>query len=149
MRESISLEEIEKMWETDRKMFRDKLSEHNLDIPNLHGRYMTIYNTERIFRKTLKIKKRRLYMTLRSYFSGTLDKMTLDKYGWIPYGVKVLKSDLDIHIESHEDFCDIEKQVEVSNIKINLLEQILRLIMNRGFQIKNEIELVKWESGII
>ena len=88
-------------------------------------------------------------MTLRSYFSGTLDKMTLDKYGWIPYGVKVLKSDLDIHIESHEDFCDIEKQVEVSNIKINLLEQILRLIMNRGFQIKNEIELVKWESGII
>ena len=88
-------------------------------------------------------------MTLRSYFSGTLDKMTLDKYGWIPYGVKVLKSDLDIHIESHEDFCDIEKQVEVSNIKINLLEQILRLIMNRGFQIKNEIEIVKWESGII
>ena len=88
-------------------------------------------------------------MTLRSYFSGTLDKMTLDKYGWTPYGVKVLKSDLDIHIESHEDFCDIEKQVEVSNIKINLLEQILRLIMNRGFQIKNEIELVKWESGII
>ena len=88
-------------------------------------------------------------MTLRSYFSGTLDKMTLDKYGWIPYGAKVLKSDLDIHIESHEDFCDIEKQVEVSNIKINLLEQILRLIMNRGFQIKNEIELVKWESGII
>ena len=79
MRESISLEEIEKMWETDRKMFRDKLSEHNLDIPNLHGRYMTIYNTERIFRKTLDLKKRRLYMTLRSYFSGTLDKMTLDK----------------------------------------------------------------------
>ena len=88
-------------------------------------------------------------MTLRSYFSGTLDKTTLDKYGWIPYGIKVLKSDLDMYIESHESFCDIEKQIEVSNIKVNLLEQILRLIMNRGFQIKNEIELVKWESGII
>jgi len=149
MRESISLEEIEKMWEIDRKMFRDKLSEHNLEIPNLHGKYMNFYNTERIFQKTLDLKKRRLYMTLRSYFSGTLDKMTLDKNGWIPYGVKVLKSDLDIHIESHDDWCNIEKQVEVSKIKINLLEQILKLIMNRGFQIKNEIELVKWESGII
>ena len=88
-------------------------------------------------------------MILRSYFSGTLDKMTLDNNGWLPYGVKVLKSDLDVHIESHDDWCNIEKQVEVSKIKINLLEQILKLIMNRGFQIKNEIELVKWESGII
>lgn len=149
MRESISLEEIERMWEDDRKMFRDKLSQHNLEIPNLHGKYMTIYNTERIFNKTIELKKKQLYLTLRSYFSGTLDKITLEKYGWIPFGTKVLKSDLDIYIDSHDSWCDIEKQIEISNIKINLLEQILRLIMNRGFQIKNEIELVKWESGII
>lgn len=149
MRESISLEEIERMWEDDRKMFRDKLSQHNLEIPNLHGKYMTIYNTERIFNKTIELKKKQLYLILRSYFSGTLDKITLEKYGWIPFGTKVLKSDLDIYIDSHDSWCDIEKQIEISNIKINLLEQILRLIMNRGFQIKNEIELVKWESGII
>lgn len=149
MRNTISLEEIENMWESDRKMFRDNLSEHNLEIPNLHGKYMQLYNTERIVRKNLHLKKKRLYLTLRKYFMGTLDKHSLDERGWMPFGLKVLKADLEFHIEGHDEWNKVELLLEMSEIKINFLEQILRLIMNRGFQIKNEIELVKWESGMI
>lgn len=149
MRDTISLEEIEKEWENDRKMFRDKLSQHNLELPNLHGKYMTMYNTERIIRKNLHLKKKRLYLTLRQYFMGNLDKNTMEQRGWLPFGIKVLKADLDFYIEGHDDWTKLEVQLEMSEIKLNFLEQILRMIMNRGFQIKNEIELVKWESGMI
>ena len=116
MRESISLEEIEKMWETDRKMFRDKLSEHNLDIPNLHGRYMTVYNTERIFRKNLDLKK-----TILVFNKKDLLGFQEGKNLWISK-INQLKKLKNISISCVKDAKNINILIKLNNfISKNLL----------------------------
>ena len=68
--------------------------------------------------------------------------------GWqLPPIGKVLKSDANTYIDVDKEVIEQTLKIGIQHEKIELLESIIKSIMNRGFQIKNAIDFMKWQSG--
>ena len=61
-----------------------------------------------------------------------------------PFDLKVLKGDLDMFIDSDDEVCRAKQKIDYLETCINSIDRILKEIHNRGFAIKNTIEIVKY-----
>ena len=80
------------------------------------------------------------------YYTGKSDPSV---YKEKPFDLKVLKADVHIYINSDEDLQKIQAKVVYQEAIVNYLEQILRIINNRSFTIKNAIEWRRFTSGAL
>ena len=62
--------------------------------------------------------------------------------------MKVLKSDLNMYLDSDKDVIKHMYKIEYQKEKIDFLESVIRTINNRGFHIKNAIDWEKFKVGI-
>ena len=80
------------------------------------------------------------------YYTGKSDP---EVYKQKPFDLKVLKNDVHIYINSDEDIQKIQAKIEYQSAIVNYLEQILRILNNRSFTIKNAIEWRRFTSGAV
>ena len=71
----------------------------------------------------------------------------LEKYGWEPFLDKILKTEISSYIDADEDIFKIKRNITVMQEKINYLDSVIKMINNRGFQIKSAIDWIKFKSG--
>ena len=71
----------------------------------------------------------------------------LERRGWEQYLERLLKNEISNYIESDEDVIKLKQQLVVLQEKINYLESIIKMINNRGFQIKNALDWLKFTNG--
>ena len=71
----------------------------------------------------------------------------IEKRGWEPFLGKLLKNEISNYIESYDDVIKIKQQLIVLQEKINYLDSIIKMINNRGFQIKNALDWLKFSHG--
>ena len=90
------------------------------------------------------------YKTLQrhkwEYYTGKSDPSV---YAEKPFDLKVLKNDVHIYINADEDIQKIQAKIIYQEAIVNYLEQILRMINNRSFTIKNAIEWRRFTSGAL
>ena len=84
----------------------------------------------------------------RQYFSGTLSEEELKERGWEPNPLRILHDDIDHFVQGDPEIVALSLKIGLQEEKIGLLESILRVIMGRGYIIKNAIDLLKFENGI-
>ena len=81
------------------------------------------------------------------YYSGKMSKEELEARGWEQYLGRLLKNEMSSYIESDEDVIKLKQQIVVLQEKINYLDSVIRMINNRGFQIKNALDWLKFTNG--
>jgi len=59
----------------------------------------------------------------------------------------ILKADLPMYMEADKDIIELNLRIGYQLEKIELLENIIKTISNRGFQIKNAIDWNKFIQG--
>lgn len=143
----MKLDDIMDTWAQDAQMDDTELMKESLRIPVLHHKYFKMYSQECMLLKKLEFDYRNLYKLKYEYYMGILDRETLDQNGWTPNPLKILKTDLSIYTDSDGDLQTIQIKVDVQKQKINFLESVIKVIMNRGFLIKNSIDFMKFTSG--
>ena len=62
---------------------------------------------------------------------------------------KVLKTDLNIYIESDQEVIDAKNKIVYLETTVKFLEGVQRSIQSRGWDIKNAIEWRKFEAGMV
>jgi hypothetical protein len=67
--------------------------------------------------------------------------------GWEPFSLKVLKSDLHIYLDSDKDLMAFQLKLEMQKEKIDFLENIIKSLNTRGYQIKSAIDWEKFKVG--
>ena len=82
----------------------------------------------------LKADHRRLYLNKWEYYAGKADPKT---YSEKPFDMKVLKTDLDMYINADEEIIESEKKIEYYKTILGLIEDTLKSIEQRGWDIKN------------
>lgn len=141
----MNLDEIQKQWEQDSIIDQDNLQDESIKIPILHAKYYKIYNNILLLKKIednkLKILKKEKWM----YYSG---KAEPEIYKQNPFDYKVLKNDLDKYLDSDEDLIKLNTKIDYYNIMLNYLDSILKIILNRTYQIKNTIDFLRFSSGM-
>jgi prefoldin subunit 5 len=60
---------------------------------------------------------------------------------------RLLKNEIAKYIESDDDVLKLKQQLVVLQEKVNYLDSVIRMINNRGFQIKNALDWLKFTNG--
>ena len=87
-----------------------------------------------------------LYREKWEYYGGKADAKV---YATKPFDLKVLKTDLNIYIESDEDIIKIEHKISYLETVVKYLDGVLKSINSRGWDIKNAISWRQFESGML
>jgi len=135
------IDKIIEMWTVDSKIDDVELDTESLKIPSLHAKYLKLLYEQKLRLKSLAIKRKTLTRVLSEYYKGDLnhpeDLKELDREPWQR---TVLKQDLPSYIDSDKDMIKLLTRMSYQEEVVSLLEDILKSINNRGFQIKNGIE---------
>ena len=144
----MKLEEIQELWNKDRDIDIENLATESIKIPQIHDKYLKIYIDERIRLKGLEFELAKLTKLKMEYYAGTLSKEELTEHGWEPFLTKVIKTERYTYLDSDEDIFRIKANITLMQEKINYVESIIKMINNRGFQIKSAIDWIKFKHGI-
>jgi hypothetical protein len=143
----MNLEKIEELWAKDAEKFFDHrelpelLANDSMETPKLHAKYLQLYNEFKLMLSDAQTKYSKLYKEKWLYYNG---KAPSSVYREKPFDLKVLKGDLDMFIDSDDDVCRAKQKIDYLETCINSIDRILKEIHNRGFAIKNTIEIVKY-----
>ena len=144
----MSIDELFELWKKDSEIDRSELGEASAVIPQLHYKYYKIFAQERLKLRKLEAEYKALYKDKWEYFQGNMSEEDLEANGWEPNPLRILKSDLNTYIDSDTDIIKQTSKMDYQKEKISFLENIIRSINNRGFQIKNAIDWEKFKVGI-
>ena len=143
----MKLEEIQSEWENDTVIDRTELGEESIKIPKLHSKYYKWYSRERLHLVGLQEELKTLKKDKYDYYSGVLDRDELDDRGWEPIQLRILKSDLSMHIDSDKDIVKHNLKIAYSKEKVEFVEAIIKTLNIRSYQINNAIQWEKFKVG--
>ena len=143
---SLDLDTIQKMWEQDSRIDLDNLHTESLNIPILHSKYFEIYNTIILLKKKAEQQKKNIRHQRYEYFTGKADP---DVYLENPFPKKIRdKETLQGYLDSDEKLSQSSLKVDYYEVILNYLQDIMKMIHQRNYQIKNAIDFQKFASGL-
>ena len=143
---SLDLYTIQKMWEQDSRIDTDNLHTESLNIPILHSKYFEIYNTIILLKKKAEQQKKNIRHQRYEYFTGKADP---DVYLENPFPKKIRdKETLQGYLDSDEKLSQSSLKVDYYDVMLSYLQDIMKMIHQRNYQIKNAIDFQKFASGL-
>ena len=141
----MNLEKIQEMWEKDSFIDPDNLHDESLKIPQLHCKYYTIYNTITLLREKAKESFNRIRLERYNYYAG---KAPAEVYEEEPFPYKIREKDvLQKYLDADNKLTEIDLKIKYYDTMLKFLEEIIKTISNRTFQIKNAIEWHRFQAG--
>jgi hypothetical protein len=142
----IDLEKIQGMWEKDSIIDPDNLHTESLNTPLLHAKYHDMFNNILLLKKKAEQQKRNIRHQKYEYYTGKADP---DVYVENPFPKKIRDKDtLQKYMDADESLSQSSLKVEYYDVMLNYLQDILKMIHNRNYQIKNAIDFQKFASGL-
>ena len=141
----MNLDEIQEMWQRDSVIDPDNLHDESLKIPQLHSKYYTIYNTITLLKERARETYNRVKLERYNYYTGKADP---EVYEQEPFPYKVRDKDaLQRHMDADEKLNKIDIKIRYYDVMLRFLEDIIKTISNRTYQIKNSIEWHRFQAG--
>ena len=143
----MTLSEIQEQVRKELKINDLELDIESLRIPSLHSKYLQLLTEHSLlFKKTqgeYAVLKRNKWI----YYTGKASDDVYKEKGDFPLKLKT-KDDEKTFIEADEEVRELKGKVEYYETVVDYLQEIVRSISNRSFQIKNAIEWRKFEAGV-
>ncbi len=143
---NFDLDMIQKMWEKDSIIDPDNLHTESLKIPALHAKYFDIYNNTILLKKKAEQQRKNIKHERYEYYSGKSDP---EIYIETPFPKKIRDKDtLQKYLDADEKLSSVSLKNDYYDTMIFYIDNILKMIHNRTYQIKNAIEYQKFMSGL-
>ena len=144
----MKLDQIQNEWAVDSRIDKTELGDESLKVPQLHSKYFKIYCEEKTRYSHLQHEYNRLYKVKYEYYAGTISEESLTELGWEPQALKILRADIPMYINGDQDIVAQKQKIDLQEVKLELLESIIKSLSNRGFQIKTAVDWVKFTQGL-
>ena len=127
------------------KQYTTDLGQLALDIPYQHNKYLHHYTDISQIKTSLEFEIRKLVREKREYYGGEADAKT---YANKPFGNSIKTSEkMRVYLESDDEVINLEAKIKFLDQMLYWLDQVMKQISNRGFQIKSAIEWEKFVNG--
>ena len=144
------LTELQEEWVKDSTIDETNLGRESVRVPTLHAKYLT-------FLSKVKLQLRKAesdYFNTRRlkyrYYRGEMSREELNVLEWEQFqGNKPLKNEMDEFLQCDKDLIELQDKVEYFKTVIFTLEQILRSINSRTWDIKTAVEYMKFTQGLM
>jgi len=146
----MKLSELQQEWERDAPINQTDLGREATRVPILHSKYVVMLSKVKLqLRKTesdyLNTRRKKY-----KYYRGEMTRQELEDEGWPQFqGNKPLKNEMDEFLSCDEDLISLQDKVEYFKTIHFTLEQILRSINSRTWDIKSSIEWTKFTNGMM
>jgi hypothetical protein len=142
----LDINAIQQMWREDAKIDPDDLHNESLKIPELHAKYYEIFTNLLLLKKNCEENKKRIRHEKYEYYTG---KAEAETYIQNPLDKKVRdKEHLQSCLNADADISKINIKIEIYDVSLAFLQDIIKMLHNRSFQIKNSLEAQKYISGL-
>jgi|TARA_R110000868_G_scaffold120433_3_gene319613 hypothetical protein len=146
----LKLSELQEEWQKDAPINETNLGQEAARVPMLHAKYITILSKIKLqLRKAESdyLNNRRLKY---KYYRGELTREELEDSGWTQFqGNKPLKNEMDELLQCDKDLIELQDKHEYYKTVIYTLEQIIRSINSRTWDVKSSIEWTKFTNGMM
>ena len=143
-----ALDDYFDLWAEDSKIDRTELGEESIKIPQLHHKYYKMYSLERLNLVRLQEEMKILKKDKIEYYTGTMAEDDLKERGWEPNPLRILKTDIPVHMEADKDFVDLNLKLAYNKEKVEFLEAVVKTLNIRSYQINNAINWEKFKVGV-
>lgn len=143
----MKLDDILDSWSADSNVDRTELAEESMKIPQLHSKYLKMFSNERMRLKQLDFQYKQLVKLKTEFYLGTIAEEDLKENNWEPNPLRILKADIPMYIDADPDIIELLQKKALQQEKVDTLDSIIRSINNRGFQIKNAIDWIRFTNG--
>lgn len=134
-----------KEWTDDSKIGND-LEQESIRTSTLHAKWIKILAAESMKYHKLNLEHRKLKYDLKVHIDGP-NKTSQQKYSDISDERKKLKKDFNFYQENYPALADSQFELDKQQSKLRFIEEVIRSINQRTYNIKNIIEYKKFEAG--
>lgn len=146
----MKLTEIQQNWEQDSRIDETNLGRESVRVPTLHSKYLSVLSKVKL---QLRKAESDYYNTRRlkyRYYRGEMSREELQVLEWVQFqGNKPLKNEMDEFLQCDKDLIELQDKTEYFKTVIYTLEQILRSINSRTWDIKTAVEYMKFTNGMM
>jgi hypothetical protein len=142
-------EQYDMEWEKDAVLPADDLDTAARNVYLLHAKWWRYHQTEKAAWK----KADHAYQVLRrqkhDWYAGKMDDAERKTLGWAPWGKALrLRDDIERHMRADLDLQQVETHLAALEEMLRFLEDVIKAINSRGYQIKNTIDYLKFKMGV-
>lgn len=138
------INDLQLMWKEDSIIDPDNLHLESLRIPQLHSKYYEIFNNLLLLKKKAEEEKNKTRLKKYEYYTGKADP---EEYQNV-YQKRIRdKEHLQSCMNADDDLVKISLKIDYYDTMLNYINDILKMIHSRTYQIKNSIEYQKYISG--
>ena len=146
----MKLSELQEAWAEDCKINETNLGGEAAKVPLLHAKYLNLLSSSRINLRKAESKYLNTRRLKYRYYRGEMSRDELEELGWIQWqGNKPLENEMDEFLSNDSDMIDLQDSIEYFKVVTQHLEQILRSLNSRTWDIKNSIEWTKFTNGLM
>lgn len=146
----MKLSDLQQSWAEDCKIDELNLGKESARTPNLHAKYLNFLTSTRLNLRKAESEYFNLRRLKYKYYRGELTQEELTDTGWLQWqGNKPLKNEMDEFLQCDKDLIELQDKMEYFKTVLYQLEQVIRSLNSRTWDIKNCIEWNKFTSGMI
>ena len=144
----MKIEDIYKEWEKDYGLDQTNLTGETQRTPKLHNKYFRIYLEEGMKLRKMREEYKKVKQDRFDWYIGKLSREDIEEYSWGPGPDRnYLKQEAKEALDADKLMVDMTLKIGMQEMKVEYLESIIRMINNRGFQIKNMIDWERFRTG--
>ncbi len=145
---SIDFGKLREMVEADSNINDSELDIESLKIPQLHSKYLNIYTDEKLELSALEFKYNEMLRLKWEYYTGKMSQEELEKIGWEPFHLNILKQDLNKYLDADTDLFKLKAKMVYKKEKLDYIMSTIKGINTRQFHIRDAIAWRKFINGM-
>ena len=140
----MKIEDIKDMLEKDRSIDHTQLDTESLKIPEQAVKYQQMAHDEALVLRHLEREYNVMKYKRWMYYMGKADDEVYEKE---PFDHKVLKSDVNIFLDSDKQLNELQDKISTQSEKLKLVVHAGQTMQNKSFNIKNALDHQKFMGG--
>jgi hypothetical protein len=146
----MKLSDLQEQWADDCKINETNLGHESARTPLLHSKYLNFLSSTRLNLRKAEADYLNCRRKKYKYYRGEMTQDELTDEGWNQWqGNKPLKNEMEEFLQVDPDLISLEDKVEYFKTVLYQLEQIIRSLNSRTWDIKNSIEWTKFTNGMM
>jgi hypothetical protein len=140
----MDLNEIEAMWKIDSQIDLDNIEQETAKIPQLHGKYHEISTIIYKLKADTEFEYNKMLLEKTLYYTGRADPKIMNKD---PFNLQIPKGEAPIFLNADVELAKLKSKIDYLKFVMYRLEDIIKMIHNRSFQIRHILDCRKFEAG--
>tara|TARA_R110002051_G_C8724777_1_gene497196 strand:- start:1436 stop:1876 length:441 start_codon:yes stop_codon:yes gene_type:complete len=144
----VDIDNLREMVNVDIKIDETDLNTESLNIPQLHNKYLILYENSKLELEKLQFQEKTQKRDKWLYYTGKMGDDDLKRRNWQPFEHNVLKTDIPMFLDADSDIQQLKAKISLQVSIVSYLESVIKIIVGRQWNIKSAIEWIKFTQGI-